>query len=296
MLKKKSFCLVFFLGLLFSGASNVFAQGGFPCSGDGSANYTTAAKSLVSAAQLILNETYTSISPNCSINNYVIELRKPQYLLEKDYQEGLTFPKAAAFLKKYMAQPANSNLRVRIVRDAFRDVYGRDAAAVEQAFWDAQMRNEKAWYSTIVLGEIKNLNQNQTQRRKMISLAYLTTMGRQAESDEGKKWLTRTEHFRLIAESNRARLYSSDGAKDLVATVKQVLLYEYAIAKTLTLKSDTKEGLLKSVDEEVKKRLPKYSAEKMIFFEMIGGKANFDKYLETVGGSGKKGIAESIVR
>ncbi|MBC7797568.1 MAG: hypothetical protein H7Z37_11900 [Pyrinomonadaceae bacterium] len=274
----------------------MFAQGGFPCSGDGSANYTTAAKSLVSAAQLILNETYVSISPNCSINNYVIELRKPQYSLQKDYEDGLTFPKAAAFLKRYMAQPSNSNLRVRIVRDAFRDVYGRDATAVEQAFWDAQMRNEKAWYSTIVTGEIKNLNQSQTQRRKMINLAYLTTMGKQAESDEEKKWLTRTEHFRLITESNRARLYSSDGAKDLVATIKQVLVYEYFISKTLTLKSDTKEGLLKSVDEEVKKRLPKYSADKMIFFEMMGGKTNFDKYLQATQGGGKTGIAESIVR
>ena len=253
------------------------------CTGDGSAKFKQAVESLTSAEEVVLGAARTNLFAGwcTTYTNWIEQMKKPPFAMQKEYDEGLSFPQAVVFLKKFIAQPERADYRVRIINSAVYEVYGRAPTAVEQATWDAQIRTQKAWFMTILSGEIKNLNDPNSEknlhrnRPMMIARAFLNSFGRSPTAAELKEWQPRSEHYKLIIEIKRKHLYSANGADDYVKTLKNVLKYEYRIAKTKTVPPGAKPSFF---DDEAKKMMPLYTNKRLIFSEMLG-QPNFEKYL-----------------
>jgi len=173
------------------------------------------------------------------------------------FNEGLKFNDAVSFLKERIA--TNANDRQFAIDNAFMEVYGRASNASEQANWDAQIKAQKAWYATIVTAEIGRLNSDPKRRTAMIDDVYQQTMGKTATPEELNYWKPRAEHYRLIVQANRNFLYSSNGNKDLVQTVRVAFLAKY--------KKDPS-------DKELKVALTKIADRKLIFAEMMSEKVS----------------------
>ena len=166
---------------------------------------------------------------------------------------GLKFTEAVVWLKEHIAGNDGAADRAAAIDNAFREVYGRESTPTEQAFWETQVRAQKAWYATIVGGEIGKLNANAAVRTETIKRSFQAAFGRQPADKEMQYWLPRSEHFRLMLDAQRAYLYSPNGADELVATVKRRLLI--------------KNGALPS-NAQIKQALIFYTPLKAIYREM----------------------------
>jgi hypothetical protein len=145
------------------------------------------------------------------------------YGMSQQLQEGFKFSDAVAFLKKFISQPAGIVRGAQAIEYAFQEVYGRYATPLEQAYWESQIKAQKAWYAPIVSAELSKLNQDSAMRKAVINHAYQLAFGRDANSVDLQYWQPRSEHFRQLLAAQRTWLYSANGAKDLVETTTRAL-------------------------------------------------------------------------
>jgi hypothetical protein len=145
------------------------------------------------------------------------------YGLSQQLQEGLRFSDAVAFLKKLISQPAGSSRGIQAVEYAFQEVYGRFSTPLELAYWESQIKAQKAWYAPIVSAESEKLNKDSALRKAVINHAYQIAFGRDANAGDLQYWMPRSEHFRHLLTAQRVWLYSANGAKDLVETTTRAL-------------------------------------------------------------------------
>jgi hypothetical protein len=180
--------------------------------------------------------------------------KDPEYAAK--FNEGLGFVDAVKWLKARIG----SNLKDRrfAIGNAIEEVHGRKPTSDEEYLYDNQVKAQKAWYATIVLAEITNLNKDKSLRVSMLNNVYKRTMGRNATPTDLQYWQSRTEHARIIVQAARAFLYSPDGAKDLFETVKRALDY-------------IKPGK-PPTDQQVQKALSNLKNTNFIFDQMISPK------------------------
>ena len=69
----------------------------------------------------------------------------------------------------------------------------------------------------------KEDTQKTAARKEMINQVYLKAMGRNATTAEKDYWLPKNENFNQLVAASREWLYSTDGAKDWVATVQRAM-------------------------------------------------------------------------
>lgn len=141
---------------------------------------------------------------------------------ESQFSAGIKLSDASKFVRMYISKLSPGDGQ-RAVANAFLEVYGTAPTEAENGFWLAQVKMEKAWYSTIVIAEAKKLNSDKTVRSKTIGRAFSQVLGRSAKPEELTKWLGRTEHFRLMYNLLRNELYSPPGVTDLRDTVRRAL-------------------------------------------------------------------------
>jgi hypothetical protein len=157
-------------------------------------------------------------------------------------------------MKLYLADKNSAALRAEVVNRVFQEVYGRDSTALEQANYDAQMKQQKQWYMVILTFERSRLQKDTKERTAMLNRAYNISMGRDARPEDLKYWLPRYEHFTQVVNASRQWLYSPAGANDLVETV--------------TLYLNVRTGK-KPNEALVKKTMTAVSTDKLIFIEML---------------------------
>lgn len=87
----------------------------------------------------------------------------------------------------------------------------------------------------------------------MITAAYKRAFGRTAISSELDKWTPMKENFAEIVAVHRGYLYSSQGAKELTATIERAFFNKTGAKPTAA---------------EVSAAIIKYSSTKAIFSEM----------------------------
>ncbi len=138
------------------------------------------------------------------------------------YGAGLKFSQAVTLLKGLLRHDTNE--QARVIERAYVEVLGRGATPSDTSQWQARMRDEgKWWYATLHAELIRQMNkENRAEREGVIRRAYLRSIGRDAKPEERGYWLTRTEHYRLIREANRAWLYSAAGAGELPDVIKRL--------------------------------------------------------------------------
>lgn len=231
------FSILIFGGvMLFSGAQNVSAEicenSLKPKNAPKSANEAQcqAADSAFDAATIIVTGTsHPQIQANAKAMYikpffWANEIAKdPKY--SSKFNEGLKLGDAIAFLKERIAK--NANDRLYAIDNAYQEVYGQDSTPQEQAQWDADVKAQKAWYAVIVTKEIGKLNSDPTKRAAIINDAYMRSMGRAATPENLIFWKSRAEHFRLIINANKNRLYSGDGYEDLIQTLRTAFIAKY---------------------------------------------------------------------
>lgn len=93
----------------------------------------------------------------------------------------------------------------------------------EQAYWEAQVAAQKAWYATIVGAEREGLNKDKAARTQMLNRVCKAAFGRDAQAGDLDYWLPRDDTYRAVLDANRNWLYSAAGAKDLSETVRRAL-------------------------------------------------------------------------
>jgi hypothetical protein len=169
------------------------------------------------------------------------------------YDEGLKFTDAVAWMKEGLAGDGAGEGRALVINNAYQEVYGREATPAEHAYWEPQVKAQKAWYATIALGEIGKLNSNGSERGAMISRAYHAVMGRGATRADFAYWYPLKDHYRQIVQAARSYLYSASGTTDLAATMARAL--------------QTNNGSQPS-DAQVKAAILKYTPNKWIYAEI----------------------------
>lgn len=184
-----------------------------------------------------------------------IWLKNMQKQSPGQFETEVKFTDVVKYLKTLIAQPLSSTLRTGAINNAFREVYGIDALPVQQAQYDAQIRAQQATYSSIVLTEIKNLNEDKIARKLMIARAYKKSMGRVTVQSEMDYWLPRADHFRQIVEASRSWLYSANGSKDLAETVKRALEVNKMPGENIS-------------NAKISDAMKKFTVKKLIFDEM----------------------------
>lgn len=137
----------------------------------------------------------------------------------------------------------DKDARIYLINKAFRQVYGRDSAATEEAYWLSVWHGNINAFGDIVSVETKKLNANPAARDQMIDSATKVSFGRAAANADFDEWRTRKEVFSDIVKANTLFLYSPEGANELTATIRRYLI--------------EKDGLIKPSDKEIKAVLNK---------------------------------------
>lgn len=203
-----------------------------------------AAASLVVLGRPVKNDDYTLLA---QVGNRYPKLRD-------EMLQNTNFVVAVKAFKQLLAEPESNKLRAEVVGIVFREVHGRNSTALEQAAYDAQIKEQKMWYAPMVGAEKDRLSKNKDERTAMINRAFRTTMGRDADAANLQYWLPRGEHYRLVIAATRQHLYSAKGAQDLVETVTRFL-------NTLPFKKPT--------EEQIKSTLARVSKDRLIYAEMV---------------------------
>jgi hypothetical protein len=176
------------------------------------------------------------------------------YGMSQQLQEGFKFSDAVAFLKKFISQPVGISQGVEAIEYAFQEVYGRYATPLEQAYWESQIKAQKAWYAPIVGSESEKLNKDSAVRKAVINHAYRVAFGRDANAVDLQYWQPRSEHFRHLLTAQRVWLYSANGAKDLVETTTRALQAANGKAPT---------------DSQVKDAMKVFSIKNLYYTQMV---------------------------
>lgn len=166
---------------------------------------------------------------------------------------GLSRYVVSGVFQKYLCQPNEGNLRLETINRAFDTTYGRVASPTEVAIWNPLACTKPRFFGTIVETETAKLNGNKITRRFMITAAYKRAFGRTAISSELDKWTPMKENFAEIVAVHRGYLYSSQGAKELTATIERAFFNKTGAKPTAA---------------EVSAAIIKYSSTKAIFSEM----------------------------
>lgn len=160
-------------------------------------------------------------------------------------------------IKLLLADQKSSALRSEVINRVFQETHGRSSTAMEQAEYDAQMKQQKKWYAVMLSAERDHLHDDAKLRTAMLNRAYLFSMGRETNADDLKYWLPRYEHYTQVVGACRDWLYSPNGANDLIATVTYYL-------KIINNKDPN--------DALVKKTMTAVSTNRLIFNEMLKSK------------------------
>lgn len=172
------------------------------------------------------------------------------FFIKKD---GLRPSDLSGVFKKYLCQPNEGNLRLETINRAFDTTYGKAPTPTDVAHWNPVACTAAPFFNTIVNAETEKMNANKITRRFMITAAYKRSFGRPALSSELDKWTPLKENFASIVSANRGYMYSSQGAKELAATVERALF--------------NKKGE-KPTPAEISAAIIQYSGKKAIFSEM----------------------------
>lgn len=177
---------------------------------------------------------------------------RPEYVM-KFFYKGMTGIEAMQYFRVYIREPGQAKDRLKIIRTAFGNVYGREPGPAEVAYWDGECNKVANFYETIVIQETVKLNSNKITRRFMTTAAYKRSFGRPASSSELIYWESKTETSQRLIEANRKYLYSPQGAKELAATVERALYNELGE---------------KPSAKQINERIVKYRATKALFEDM----------------------------
>lgn len=147
---------------------------------------------------------------------WLVLMDSPAYAMLQQSGE-VNYVDSFKFLKAFIAKPEGAATRAQLIERAFKEVYGFDPSAVEQASWDAEVRAGKAWFVTIVTKETARLNASPPARTKMLMAAYQYSHGRPPVQGDLDFWMKKPERYAEVVKAERTWLYSPAGAAELVA-------------------------------------------------------------------------------
>lgn len=179
---------------------------------------------------------------------------------EQKIKDGLKLSDATNFWKCYLASPfSGDGTGLTVIKRVYLKVYGKYPTVEQNKAWMDLVKQQKAWYSTMVFTEQGNLYKDTELRKKVIDSIYRNTMNRGAKQPELDYWLARKNDYEQMFIAARNFLYTDAGAKDLHDTVK--IAYWVMNKKYPT-------------EDEIKAAAEKYKPGKKIYLEMIGKQAD----------------------
>lgn len=160
-------------------------------------------------------------------------------------------PELIAMFNKEIS--TNTELKSKVIQNGYEEAYGRGPGPEQIASY---LNDSSVIHKGIVVNAERKLMKDDYSnlvRGIAIFNAYKDTMGRPPTAGDRQYWNPRIATYKEIAEASRAYLYSPNGAKDLLETIKRAL--------------EDKNG--KEPDsEQVNKPLILYSQKKAIYDEM----------------------------
>jgi hypothetical protein len=181
---------------------------------------------------------------------------------EQKFKDGLSLKDAVDYWKYYEASPLTGDgNRQKIITNAFNEVFGAMPLITQSKIYIEQIKQKKAWYTTIVLDEQKNLNSNSELRKQTVNRVYSFAMGRSAKAEELDYWMRRKDDFRQMFTAARVYLYTPAGAADLRDVVRRALNFVNKMPPS---------------EEQINTAIEKYKAGKKVHREMLGEKLPFD--------------------
>ena len=168
-------------------------------------------------------------------------------------KQGLDRYEVQSVFQKHICSPSEATLRLETINRAVDQVYGKAPSPTETAFWNANCMGPGGFFNRIVKAKTSKMNENKITRRFMITAAFKRSYGRPAMSSELDTWTPLQLNFGEIVAANRGYMYSSQGAKELAATVERALF--------------NKKGEKPSA-AEISAAIVQYSGSKAIFAEM----------------------------
>jgi hypothetical protein len=183
---------------------------------------------------------------------WLVLMNSPAYAMLQQSGE-VNYLDAFKFLKAFIARPEGAGARAQLIERAYREVYGIAPSPVAQATWDADVRNGKAWFVTIVTRESASLNASPPARAAMLTTAYQYSHGRPPVQGDLDFWMKKPERYDQVVKAERTWLYTAGGAAELVEVAKRAWKAAYNTTPS---------------DEALKAVLVKATSGKMVYAEL----------------------------
>lgn len=127
----------------------------------------------------------------------------------QQFAEGIKLSQATEFWKLFVVEysPLKGGYATVAVKNAYREVYGRDPLSSETAAWLDQIKLKKAWYTTIILAEEKKLYKDSALYTQHLKNVFGNAYGRWPDETETKHWTMNKDHYRIIRGHLRSDIW-----------------------------------------------------------------------------------------